>query len=617
MRASARTIEILIDSALNPEGFEQAKNAISGVALKANEFDYLLGQTYTSLSKTADAGKGLGRDLGGARGPVADLTRVLLSQIGASQGAGEAAKVAGIGMLFMDGAASGLSLSFAAATASVAFFLPLLISLAGASEDAGQKGKQASDSFGGLLSRLQDLESQAGLTSPKLKELLSLLRTEEHKSQADELKGLTDQYAALAKQVRALEDPVLRSSLVHGLPGALEDNEKKAAALREQMGALAVKARALEDAMLDGTSVAGELKSEEDALALTKKKVQEATEQQKKAQEDLNKAFDEGRAGQLESVLRDLAPLIEHDSAALAELEKHAKLGALTPELFEALTTAPNPDDIEETGAALRRLGVDLGAIAGDTEDVGLAFQEVQQLLDAGIVTPPMAEKINRQLLGVIDNLRSFGVAVQSPFSAAEESVIALTQTIEDQAVPAASQLIDTLVAGATGTKIAWDDFFRSMIRNFIAAILKAVILRGIMRAIGLAGGGVVGSASGIDAASPGGLGAVAPGVGVGAGGGQVMGGIPGLDSVRALLMPGEIVLPVPIAEDFLEITAMAHQARQAQAGRALDLRPTLSMPINILPQPDRQRDAIELLDEINTLVERRGYRLVASEALR
>ena len=616
--ANSRTIAILIDSALNPEGFDQAKNAISGVVLKANEFDYLMGQTYTSINKTADAGKGLGRELGGARGPVADLTRVLLSQIVATQGAGEAAKVAGVGLLFMEDAASGTHLAFAAAAAAVAFLLPLLLSLGGASKDAGDKGKEAADSFSGLLSRLQDLENQAALTSPRLKALLQVLKDEAVKDQTKELAKLAESVHENEGKAEALRRQISLWNAEMALSVASQDRLAPRVAestvqlkeLGDEHARLITKARALEGTLEDGTTTTEELKSQEDALALTKKKLQEATDRQKKAQDDLNRAFDEGRIGQLESKLRDLAPLLEKDSKALGDMEKHARLGALSDELFDLLTTVPGP--AEETSTALQRLGIDLTRVQGDAEDVGAAFEEVQALFEAGVITPAMTDKINQQLLAVIDNLRSFGVDVKSPFTTAQETVIDLTQTIEDQAVPAASQLIDTMVAGATGVKIAWGDFFASMIRNFISAILKALILKSIMRAIGLAGGGmVVGGGGGGDL-----LGGISTGGGTAAlqGGGLVTGGILGVDSVRALLMPGEVVLPVPIAEDFRELTAMAHQARQAQAGRALDLRPGISMPITILPKPDRQRDAIELIDEINTLVERRGYRLIASE---
>jgi len=94
--------------------------------------------------------------------------------------------------------------------------------------------------------------------------------------------------------------------------------------------------------------------------------------------------------------------------------------------------------------------------------------------------------------------------------------------------------------------------------------------------------------------------------------GGEVRGGMPGLDSVFAALTPGEIVLPRSRAEDFDAIAELARERRtQGLAGRQEG--PALHAAFQILPRRD-DRDLADIIEGITRLVERRGYRLVASE---
>jgi len=613
-RGSGRNIEILISTALNPEGFNRTRAALADLGLQAKEFDYQMGQTYTSVNSAGAATKGLGERMGGARGPVADLTRALLFQIGATQGVGEVGKLAGIGILALEGAATPATLAMVAMTAAVAFLIPTIVSLTGKNSELEKSNKAAADSFAGVYEKLKEFADKAVTLSPALSALFGAMRQQEGQGQVDALRVI----GSRLREIRtALGDGDLRRQLeaaqgkdLKFFPG-LKEAVEKAETLRAEERLLTAQGHALAEAMEAGTTVSGLLAREQDALALSEEKVRKAAEAAKRAQDQLNDAFAEGAAGQLERQLAAIAPLLEKDAAALAKMEKERSLGALSPELLEMLTRLPG--EAEETGAALSRLGFDLGSLTGDAELVTAAFREVKDLLSAGLINPEMAQQADRMLLHIAEQLRGLGVAVDTGMTQGQESIIDLSGLLEGEALDAAGQFTDAIIAGATGSKIAWDQFMKSMMRNFLAAIAKAIILRTIMHGFGMASGGGI-SASGIDSASPGGVGAIAPGVGTGASGGMVFGGMPGLDSVRAMLMPGEIVLPVPLADDFKDFAAIVHEARAGRAGRAVSVDRAVNMPIQIFPQRDRERDAIDLLEEINQLVERRGYRLVASQ---
>jgi hypothetical protein len=106
----------------------------------------------------------------------------------------------------------------------------------------------------------------------------------------------------------------------------------------------------------------------------------------------------------------------------------------------------------------------------------------------------------------------------------------------------------DTLVEAAFGAKVAWGDFFVELLKMFAKAIVQALILLAIEIAIkalgGASGGGQ--AASGGEVAAP----AAEGGYVHAAGGLQISGPRIPRDSVRALLMPGEVVLRTPVVEE-------------------------------------------------------------------
>jgi hypothetical protein len=127
-------LEVVIRALLDAKGFEAAQANVKQLAGAAN-------QAKAPLEDAGKSGKKLGESFGGSRGPVADLTRVLLINIGASRGAGEAAKFAGAGLTAMEVGAAGATLPLIALTAGIALLLPKLVEWFSKTED--QTGEQA------------------------------------------------------------------------------------------------------------------------------------------------------------------------------------------------------------------------------------------------------------------------------------------------------------------------------------------------------------------------------------------------------------------------------------------------------------------------------------------
>lgn len=139
-------------------------------------------------------------------------------------------------------------------------------------------------------------------------------------------------------------------------------------------------------------------------------------------------------------------------------------------------------------------------------------------------------------------------------------------------------------------------NIFRSLVAEIIAAIVKMLVLRAIMAAIGLASGGDSSTASTIGSAL--GSGDVANvnrgGAIHAAQGWRVPGRGPLVDSVPALLMPGEVVLSHPEAERYM-------------AGRGLQ---SLNLGLSVYGPRDLAADVVR---EVNALAKRRNLVVVAT----
>jgi hypothetical protein len=134
-------LEIVIQALLDAKGFEEAKANLGSLTNQANA--------------TAPAVKNVGDKITGARGPVADLTRVLLINIGATRGAGEAAKLAGVGLAALEAGAIGASIPIIALTAGIAVVVPLVVSWLNSSKDLSHEQEELRDKLLGSLDMVQ------------------------------------------------------------------------------------------------------------------------------------------------------------------------------------------------------------------------------------------------------------------------------------------------------------------------------------------------------------------------------------------------------------------------------------------------------------------------------
>ena len=317
-------------------------------------------------------------------------------------------------------------------------------------------------------------------------------------------------------------------------------------------------------------------------------------EELEKRAEDIRKALDEL---QKQGAANPLIPpeFIDAARKALAQAAiELQKFGVFVPGLIAGADGAKE---------SLERLGIEIPNIAQSSRDVGIAWQAIQDLAAGGLGAEAV-QGLNEQLLAAIEQLRQMGVAVQSPFTIMQELAIELTAIMEDELTNAALAVGDAFVDAAFGAKVSWADTIRQILAGIAKAIIRALILKAIQLGLSFAGG-PAGAAAGAAVTTV-----------VAQHGGEVRGGTFGLDSIAALLTPGEIVLPRSRAEDFDAIAGLAREVRAGgRSGGGAGERPALLGAFQILPRRD-ERDISEIIEGITRLVERRGYRLVASEVL-
>lgn len=309
--------------------------------------------------------------------------------------------------------------------------------------------------------------------------------------------------------------------------------------------------------------------------------------------------------------LLTVGPVGMQFQAAFAPVTK--AIGKLGPTIEDSLGKGTKPADelrhaLFELDEMLNKLGIDtLPEVGKQTDLLFQTMEELQRLGEAGLITPEQFDDVAEALFKLSESLPTIKDGFED-LRVGSEAILTVQQeiadVIEQQGTQAALSFSDTLIDGAFGADVAWDKFIKGLLADLAKAIARALILRAIL---GIATGGV-GAAAGTGVAAGGGTIALQHG-------GRVRGGIPGLDSVAALLRPGEIVLPERLSDDF---DAIADLARESRARRSGDpgrpaLAPAVQLSNFIVPRRD-DAELAELIDEINTAVERRGYRLVSTE---
>lgn len=213
-------LAVVIQALLDAKGFDQAQANINQLAGAANKAKVPLEDAGKSVKK-------LGEEFGGKRGAVADMTRVLLINIGATRGAGEAAKFAGIAVNALEGAAFGLSATMVGVTAGLSLLIPLLIEWMHSSDESAKRQGEIRDALVEQLDTFQSYVLQVPLATKAAKEFAAQL-----------------QLVALGKQ--AADTDKLRESLIelehqsekkYGGPGVFQTDEIIALKLQLKLAA--------------------------------------------------------------------------------------------------------------------------------------------------------------------------------------------------------------------------------------------------------------------------------------------------------------------------------------------------------------------------------------------
>jgi hypothetical protein len=369
-------LQIVLKAILDAKGFDQAQTALKGFAKQAND-------AAAPTERTAAAGKKMGQELGGTRGPVADLTRLLLQNIGATTQAGEAAKFLGEATTATAGGVSALALGAGALVVVASFVVPKLMEWARGNEAAGASAKDFNAILDTSVEKIESLIEKVPSAARELQGLLNVLRTEQTKTKTDALKEMGVRLREIEKEAAPLERTLsrynatqLQGDNLRFYPEARKAKDRLSE-LRQEQGNLIVKARELEQTVLDGSSATERAASAARVMEEADRAAAKAAEERKRAQEDLNAAILEGIAGQSEARNRENQALLDKDSE---DLRKRGA-GKLSPELQQKLTEI----DIEkkaiqdladyeaETEELKRKDKLETNALEGEIAAQGLA----------------------------------------------------------------------------------------------------------------------------------------------------------------------------------------------------------------------------------------------------
>ncbi|KKL87149.1 hypothetical protein LCGC14_1937620, partial [marine sediment metagenome] len=193
------------------------------------------------------------------------------------------------------------------------------------------------------------------------------------------------------------------------------------------------------------------------------------------------------------------------------------------------------------------------------------------------------------QITELADELRAQGAILPSQFEAVNSTLGKINKNF-DFAGNLAAQFGATLTRAALQGELTFKRFFKQLLVDLAAAIVQAAILAAILSSFGGKGfGAVFKGFFGIGGSK----GGIVPGF---AGGGIVPGVDTGRDTVLAGLRPGELILPPEVTRAIVDAVN----------------RPTSTATFNFQGATGLE----DLFEDINALVERRGFTLRATETV-
>lgn len=254
--------------------------------------------------------------------------------------------------------------------------------------------------------------------------------------------------------------------------------------------------------------------------------------------------------------------------------------------------------EVEQLAELMKSLGIPtMNDFETSALGVDNALKLLQDLASKGLISPEQWDAALAAITQITEQLPTWS----DSFAQAEPRFIhirSLTDEIGDaiqnNLVDATLQFGDALIDTALGARIAWGQFFRQLLRDLLSAIARILIMRALLNAIG-------------------GIGRGGPAVtGPAAGGGGVLTGNGLIAESSHAFAPVQFASP-SVAGGAIGAGGLSADSL-ASAGVAPS--PTFALNATIVPRRDRMAEAAEVLADINTLVERRGYRLLASQVL-
>jgi len=329
--------------------------------------------------------------------------------------------------------------------------------------------------------------------------------------------------------------------------------------------------------------------------------------------------------------------------AAIRELIRGRGAGKVdVPELLGPGEPGKTTGDVKVIEDAFKSLGT--SGIAEAEKAAAALRLKMGELFEqelAGALEPGQFDRVSEGILIAAESLREFGVVVFEeleagegrPFDLWREDVEAFNKALKDSKTPleelgfnieelavtiqrelvgAALDFGDALVDAAFSAGRSWDAFFKALFAAIAKALVRLLVLKLIALAFDIGTSGVGGEA--VEAGTGGGTGG--GGFVTAQRGGRVSGGTPGVDSVLTALTPGEIVLPTRLSGAFEAVADLARQLTGRGGGARALPEPGMQVFNRIEPRRDRLQDAIQMVEDINDLAERRGFRVVATEVV-
>jgi hypothetical protein len=196
-------LAVVIQALLDAKGFDQAQIGLKNLADTAN--------------KTTNQQKKLGESFGGTRGPVADLTRVLLMNTGVTGAAGEAAKAAGTAMYFFEGAATATNVAIAGGVAAIALLLPKLIDWLSTTTDLKDAHEGLKTSLIQNLEQIDKYATNLQTASDAATLLAGALRTQAIEKEREKITEMRREIAIYTENMKKLGQTIIDSAAIRGL----------------------------------------------------------------------------------------------------------------------------------------------------------------------------------------------------------------------------------------------------------------------------------------------------------------------------------------------------------------------------------------------------------------